>query len=150
MINDKMGNTTRLNANTGKTVIKRAQNKHLDARIAAQKLSVPMEWLIKVIPCTEKRHERDASGKIIEKHLWSIELISKLCHIKKNPYTVSDVKYVAVNCCKGDLKWANEIIDELKSPLKYATLYDTSGANLLKTAISNNMTKHNFHKKNQS
>lgn len=105
-----------------RTVIKRVQNKHYDARTSAQKLSVPAEWLIKVIPCTQLSSGDIACDISTEEYHWSVELITKLCHIKKNAYHLEDVKYVAKHCCKGNLKWANEIIDALKSPMKYTTV----------------------------
>lgn len=130
-----------------KTVIKRVQNKLYDARSSAQKLSVPMEWLIKVIPCAEIRHGDKHCDDQKDEYFWSVELITKLCHIKKNPYAAADVKYIATHCCKGNLKWANEIIDTLKSPMKYTTVNSEPSAYPLKSCGSNDAVKNIYPRK---
>lgn len=101
-----------------KTVIKRIKNKQYNAHSSAQKLDVPAEWLKKVIPYTNVSLGDKTDENSKDEYYWSVELISKLCEIKKCDYSDEDLTYIAKNCCKGDRKWAKEIMDALKSQIK--------------------------------
>jgi hypothetical protein len=96
-----------------KVIIRKNDTGMLDIQQAAQKLGCSQIILKSKIPCTDYSWHEVNGKKEITDYYWSIKLIDRLCHIKMNGVKAEDVKYIAEECCDGDCKWAEEILNLL-------------------------------------
>lgn len=83
---------------------------------AASRLRVTPEWLKSVIPCSTYSYDEIDGRKIIREYYWNVDLIENLFRFKNTKVMPEDLKYVADQCCFGDLDWAKDLIARLKSP----------------------------------
>lgn len=85
----------------------------LDMHQAAQKLGISQKKLKSQIPCTDYSYIEVNGKKEIQEYFWSQVLINRLFDIKANGVKPEDVKYIADECCHGDSKWAEELLQSL-------------------------------------
>lgn len=89
----------------------------LDINHSASKLNCSQIHLKSKIPCTDYSYEEFNGIKEIKEYYWSQDLIDRLCKIKSNGVKSEDVQYIADECCHGDHKWAEEILNSIVSPI---------------------------------
>jgi hypothetical protein len=77
---------------------------------AAQRLNLPKLTLKSNIPCSDYSYSEVNDKVEIREYFWSTELIQRLCDIKKGGANEEDIKFIAAECCHGDLVWAKEVV----------------------------------------
>ena len=82
----------------------------LSCEEAAQQLNLPRQTLKSMIPCSDYSYSEVNDKIVIQEYYWSKNLIQRLCDIKTGGATAEDCRYIADECCHGDLDWAKEII----------------------------------------
>jgi len=113
----RLGEASRPPRGAGRMVIKRkGEPDSYDKMGASSRLKVSPEWLKRIIPCSNYRYEEIDGRKIIHEYYWSVEFIENLFRIKNSKITPDDLRYVADQCCFGDMDWAKDLISRLKSP----------------------------------
>lgn len=100
-----------------KVIVRKNYKGMLDIHQTVQKLGCSQAFLKSRIPCTDYTYNEVNGKKEIKEYLWSKQLIDRLCHIKINGVTAEDLKYIAEECCDGDLKWAEDILSSLGRPM---------------------------------
>lgn len=98
----------------GKNVLRRKGEINLlnmlNIEEAAQQLSLSTQLLKSRIPCTDYSYNEVNDKIVIKDYYWSKSLVERLAAIKASGATAEDSKYIADECCHGDLEWAKEII----------------------------------------
>lgn len=89
----------------------------LDVNHSASKLNCSPLYLKSKIPCTDYSYQEVNGIKEIQEYYWSEDLIDRLFQIKSNGVKTADVQYMAEECCHGDYKWAEEILNSLVTPI---------------------------------
>jgi hypothetical protein len=89
----------------------------LNINHSASRLNCSQIHLKSKIPCTDYSYQEINGIKEIKEYYWSEDLIDRLCQIKENGVKTEDVQYVATECCHGDCKWAEEILNSLVPPI---------------------------------
>lgn len=82
---------------------------------SSQALGLSQRTMKEIIPCSEIRIVDNGSNKSIEGYYWHQILIQRFNLLKKQHqhgtcYSKGDIKFIAENCCEGDIKWAQDII----------------------------------------
>jgi hypothetical protein len=82
----------------------------LNSDEAAQRLHLSTQLLKSKIPCSDYSYSEVDDKIEIKEYYWSTDLIQRLCDIKKGGASEEDLKFIADECCHGDLVWAKEVV----------------------------------------